>query len=727
MRRRSSSWIALVTVGAVLASTTSDASDIAPDQADFFEKRIRPVLIQHCYECHSQESDSIKGGFLLDSREGIRAGGDSGAAIVPGDPGASLLLEAMRYESYEMPPDGKLPDEAIRDFERWIASGAPDPRQGDHANSPADQGQGVDTEHARRFWAFQPPVRQELPNVEASKWAEQRTDWFILQKIEEAGLEPSREAEKQVLIRRLYFALTGLPPLPDDVEAYLDDTSEHAYENLVERLLASPHFGEHFARLWLDVARYAEDQAHIVGSNKELFYPNAYLYRDWLIGAFNQDLPYDEFVRQQLAADLINSDESPIENRAALGFIGLGPKYYRRNAPEVMADEWEDRVDVVSRGLLGLTVACARCHDHKYDPIPTEDYYALAGVFASTEMFNCPLEEECETDKKGQAEDSEEAMHIVRDGEPTDLHVLIRGNVENKGDKVPRHFLSVLSDGEPRSLTTGSGRLDLAGAIVDADNPLTARVIVNRVWGMLIGKPLVRTPSNFGNLGEPPTHPELLDDLAVRFVESGWSLKWLAREIALSATFRQTSVADHSLQSKDPANRLLARMNRRRLSVEQWRDAILVSADQLDRSIGGRSIKPNDHEARRRTVYSEVSRFELNPMLAAFDFPDPNVHASRRNETTTSLQKLFMLNSPFMIAAAESFAERINSCECQSSENSEAERIRTAYRWAFNRDPSADEIEIAKSYLETFETDGVSSWREYAHVLLASNELLFVD
>ncbi len=526
-------------------------------------------------------------------------------------------------------------------------------------------------------------------------------------------------------MRRLTFDLTGLPPTPEEVEAFLADETPDAKRKVVERLLTSAHYGEHWARMWLDIARYAEDQAHIVGNDNSLCYPNAYLYRDWVIQALNGDVPYDRFVRLQLAADLM--DKGDEQNRVALGFIGVGPKYYRRNSPEVMADEWEDRVDVVGRGLLGLTVACARCHDHKYDPIETEDYYALAGVFASTDMFNQPLEDSedasnADTDKKGKKGKTkpENAMHIIKDDKPTDLPVYIRGDVHNKGPIVKRRFLQIL-DAKTTPFETGSGRLELANAIADAQNPLTARVIVNRVWGQYFDQPLVATPSNFGTLGEEPTHPKLLDDLAVRFMENGWSLKWLHREIVLSATYGQNSTGNPQAEKLDPANRFLARMPRKRMSIEQWRDAILSVSGGLDPQVGGKSIEPQDPKSRRRTVYSKISRLELNRMLALFDYPDPNTHSESRVETTTPLQKLFAMNSPFMVAQAEAFAKRL----IESSPENE-DRITRAYELCYNRPPRLEEKQLAGEFFGG-EPDSLERWMQYAQVLLASNELLFID
>ena len=573
---------------------------------------------------------------------------------------------------------------------------------------------------AQDHWAFQVPERRPLPETHSNDWARNRVDQFVLQRLEQAELQPNEAADRRTLIRRVTFDLIGLPPTPEEVAAFVADSSPHAYEQLVDRLLSSPHFGERWARLWLDIARYAEDQAHIVGDDRSLTYPNAYLYRDWIINAFNDDLPYDQFVMDQLAADLMHPDSQ--DRHAALGFLGLGPKYYRRNSPEVMADEWEDRVDTVTRGLMGLTVACARCHDHKFDPIPTEDYYALAGVFASTEMVNQPLTADVELDEKKQTKEPDDAMHIVREGAAKDLHVFIRGDVNSEGELVPRRFLTALSRDDPVRFERGSGRLELAQAITDRENPLTARVFVNRIWGQVFGKPLVGTPSNFGSLGEEPTHPELLDDLSVRFVEAGWSVKWLLRELVSSATYRQSSLSSPEKLQRDPENQLLSRMHRRRLAVEPWRDAVLAVSGQLERSLGGKSIEPQDPAERRRTVYSEASRLQLNPMLAVFDYPDPNTHSERRVPTTTPLQKLFVLNSPFMVQQAGAFARRLQHADLPDN----AARIHLGYRLAFSREPTDEELRLAEQFLTAGgETDAV--WEQYAQILLATNEMLIID
>jgi hypothetical protein len=721
--------------------TTSSPQPLSPSEGargegdEFFEKKIRPVLVAHCYKCHSAQAAKVKGGLRLDTREGLRKGGKSGPAVVPGDPAASLLLKAIRYEERQMPPAGKLPDAVIADFQNWIRQGAADPRTG---TAPTPAPLAVDMKAGKRFWSFQAPQAQAAPEVKNRAWPYKKIDHFILARLDQAGLEPSPPADRRTWLRRVSFDLIGLPPTPEEVEAFVNDPSPDAHEKVVERLLDSPHYGERWARLWLDVARYAEDQAHIVGKDQSLFYPNAYLYRDWVIRALNEDMPYDRFIKLQLAADLIEPNDPA--NHAALGFIGLGPKYFGRNSPAVMADEWEDRVDTVGRGLLGLTIACARCHPHKFDPIPTEDYYALAGVFASTRMFNQPLNDKMGKKGDGEASQPKDALHVVREGTPTDLNVFIRGDIDTRGPIVRRHFLGVLSEGEPRPFQQGSGRLELAEAIAHPHNPLTARVIVNRIWGLNFGRPLVGTPSNFGTLGERPTHPELLDDLAVRLMAAGWSLKWLQREIVLSATYRQSAErgarsaellfaprsALRAPSSMDPENRLLGRMSRRRLSVEAWRDALLVVAGQLDPTVGGPSLDPQDPKERRRTVYSAVCRLELNRMLALFDFPDPNVHADRRLETTTPLQKMFVLNSPFMTAQAAHLAERLLTEVGPANGQADRCRIDRAYRLLYGRSATEAEIRLGLAFV-TAGDDRPARWQQYAHVLLAANEMLFID
>ena len=573
---------------------------------------------------------------------------------------------------------------------------------------PAAAPSGV-SDADRAFWSFQPPKPTEPPTPKANPtWPRNRVDRFILGRIEAKALSPSAEASRSTLVRRLSFDLTGLPPTPEEVEAFVLDNRPDAYERLVERLLASARFGERMASLWLPLARYAEDQAHQVGDDTKFFYPNAWRYRQWVIDAFNRDLPYDKFVACQLAADKI--DGTTPQDLAALGFLGLGPKYYNRGRTEVMADEWEDRVDTVTRTMLGLTVACARCHDHKFDPIPTADYYALAGVFASTKMVNRKPDGTLQDKELDSKQVDAGTVHVVTDGDAKDLHVFIRGSPQRQGELAPRHFLTVLSKEPPAPFKEGSGRKDLAERIASRDNPLTARVMVNRVWGMLFGTPIVPTTSNFGRSGQPPSDQALLDDLAVRFMDGGWSVKWLVRELVISATYRQSAGVD-------------AGMARRRLSIEQWRDAVLAVNGRLDLA-GGPSLELSDPANVRRTVYARVSRLKLNDLLMQFDYPDANVHAEKRSGTNTATQKLFMLNSPFMVEQSKAFAARL-----AKEAPDDAARVRLAFRLLFAREPDTDELNMAAEFLRRpdSQAQGMTRWEQYAQVLLVSNEALYVD
>jgi len=595
------------------------------------------------------------------------------------------------------------------------------------------EGEEFDWNKAREFWSFRAPQAQPLPRVLNKRWPRERMDSFILAAMEKRGLSPSLEADRRTLIRRATFDLTGLPPTPEEVRTFLADRRADAYERLVERLLASPGYGERMASLWLNLARYAEDQAHQVGDDTTHFYPNAWRYRSWVIGAFNRDLPYNQFIKLQLAADKCDGGETNVTgDLAALGFIGLGPKYYNRNRIEVMADEWEDRVDTVTRSFLGLTVACARCHDHKYDPITTRDYYALAGVFASTRLLNkmpdgkveeSPKETKDSNGKKVKPKANPDAMHVVDDGDKAqDLNVFIRGNVERKGDVAERRFLQVLCNGEPKRFTAGSGREELADAIACRENPLTARVMVNRVWTILFGHGLVGTPSNFGSQGQRPTHPELLDDLAVRFMDQGWSVKSLVREMVLSATYRQSSRLDAQKQAIDADNEYLWRMNRRRLPVEMWRDSILAVSGELAPS-DGKSLELDATTNVHRTVYARISRLKLNDLLMQFDYPDANVHAEKRSVTTTATQKLFVLNSPFMLSQAKALAARLTA----NPREADASRVERAYQLLYGRPATSAEARLALEFLARTETLEMPRWEQYAQMLLAASEMFYVD
>ena len=761
---------------------------------EFFEAKIRPVLVERCNRCHSAGEKAPKGGLRLDSPAGLLKGGDSGAVIAPGKVEQSLLIDAIDHAGgvAEMPPDSKLPDRVIADFRQWVEMGAPLPESSGAASGPRS---AIDLAKGRQFWSFLPAVERSLPTVSDPLWPTNRIDLFVLRGLDEHGMRPSPEADRRTLIRRVTFDLTGLSPTPEEVEAFLSDKAPDAYERLVDRLLASPRHGERWGRFWLDVARFAEDNPTGEATNKAPRNPHAY--RDWVIRAVNDDLPYDQFARRQLAADLMPG--LPRSELAALGFVGLAPVYHKEPKlsaeviATIVADEWDERVDTITRGFLGLTVACARCHDHKFDPIGTADYYALAGVMASTQLVERPLvpadpaaEEtlarlragivdlelrvgyarEMKTTSGKQKEDGSKfdatiadlegrikalkatkpfdgpTAPAVRDaglwvdgsdpswtvldfrpGASRDLPVFLRGNAANPGPIVPRRFLAVLSPGEPRGFGPGSGRKELADAIVGEAASLTARVIVNRVWGWHFGRPLVATPSNFGKLGEPPSHPDLLDDLTARFIAGGWSLKALHREIVLSSTYRQSSRGGASARSNDPENRWLGRGNRRRLDVEAWRDAILQVSGSLDVTMGGPSGNLEAASFRRRTVYGKISRQRVADVLRVFDFPDANRHGEGRDATTTPLQQLYFLNSPFLLANSDKLAGRTFD-----RQPSPEEFVESLYRDALLRDPSENEIRRA---IDLVEAEGGpesrEAWAVLAQALLIGNEFLFVD
>lgn len=579
-------------------------------------------------------------------------------------------------------------------------------------------------------WAWQPLGEAPVPEVASSSPVGNPVDAFILARLVEAGLEPAPRADRRALVRRLSFDLRGLPPTEDEVRAFLADASPDAWVKLVDRMLADEAFGERLASMWLNVMRYAEDQAHQVGNDTKHFYPNAFRFREWVVEAFNRDLPYDEFIRLQLAADQMEAAESDLP---ALGFIGLGPKYYQRNNPVVMADEWEDRVDVVGRGLLGLTLACARCHDHKSDPITMHDYQALAGVFASTDLVDVPFGVDESALSKEEKDRNLHTIHVVRDKDVRDLPLFLRGDPSQKGDPVPRRFIEVLSQGDPEPFATGSGRLDLAGAIVDPSNPLTARVFVNRIWALVMGRGLVATRSDFGTLGERPSHPELLDWLARDFVESGWSVKHLVRRLATSATYCRSSVGDPAGEAVDEANRLWWRAERKRLSAEMLRDALLAASGTLEQG-GGRSMEIGDPDNRRRTVYARVSRLRLDPFLLQFDYPDPNIHSARRAVTTTPAQKLFLMNSPFVLGQAETLVDRCRTVAAAGGPSLDDDCgavVTRLYERLFARPPDDEERALAVEFVGGSAGGGTEGpgdrWTLYAQALLLSNEMLFVD
>ncbi len=639
-------------------------------------------------------------------------------------------------------------------------------------------------------WSFAPLQRAAPPRGKNTAWPQTRIDHFILAKMEAAGLQPAPRAEDHILRRRLAFDLTGLPPQPKNntpgseklstknsaLSTSSASTPLSAWPTLVDSTLRSPHYGERWARHWLDLARYTDVTPDWLDSTKY-----AYLYRDWVVQALNDDMPYDRFVTRQLAADFL--PECGPQDRVALGFIGLSPTYFKelQLPPEIIkttvAEEWEEHVDAVGRTFLGLTLACARCHDHKSDPVSAQDYYALAGVFASVKIAERPLmqEELWQPVAKARAEVAamekqlkemakkkpkdfdaqkksceakiaaikaatphydmpmanaveEAALFVVNKekehgtkldykmGMARDLELQKRGNPNDVGEVVSRRFLSAFPSktGLPRKFTTGSGRLELAQAIVEDASSLTARVIVNRVWKHHFGRGLVDTPSEFGNLGELPTHPELLDDLAGRFIEHGWSLKWLHREILNSATWQQSSVSAES-ERTDPENKLYARMTRRRLDWEAWRDAILSATGQIDLRVGGPAGPVGEAKNLRRSLYGASDRQDMDPMLRIHDVPDPGAHNPWRTETITPLQGLFALNSPFMQQQAQVLGRWAM-----------AHSVGELYGRLFQRQPTSNEAEVAGLFVAGREKDS-AVWAQYAHALLAGNEMLFVD
>ncbi len=769
------------TLALALPSAAPAEPALAPADRAFFEKKVRPLLFNRCLNCHSVGGKK-RGGLLLDSRAGLLRGGETGPAVVPGQPGKGLLVEAVRYDSprLQMPPAGKLPASEIAILEEWARRGAPfpGPEKGALARGPINFAQG------RKFWSFQPLRSHVPPGTRLQSWARKPIDLFLLAELEKRDLAPSPLASRRVLIRRASFDLIGLPPAPEEVEAFEGDERPDAYERLIDRLLASPAHGERWGRFWLDLARYCDVAEPWAGRKSA-----PYLYRDWVVQALNRDLPFDQFGQFQLAADLL---PGPIpSDRAALGLLGLSPTYWKELKLDkdviknVVAEEWEERIHTVTSTFLGLTVSCARCHDHKFDPIAQADYYALAGVFASTRQADRPLVADVLAAPAQKARERvaelqtavrklqavkpvaavaqkqmgelraqierfqktpgysaplapavEDASLLVlpdgphrtrleyRVGAAQDVPIHVRGNAGSPGRVVPRRFLPVLAGDAPTPFRQGSGRGELAGAIFREGGPLAARVIVNRVWTNHFGAGLVGTPSDFGAQGDRPTHPELLDDLAARFVERGWSLKWLHREIVLSAAYRQSSAPGNRSLGED--NRWLGRMNRRRLEIEAWRDAALAVAGTLRLEQGGPPGDLGGAGNLRRTLYGTVKRRELHDLLRLHDFPDPTTHSPRRTPTITPLQQLFVLNSAFVKQQSAALARRVKR---EAPAGTEA-RVRRAYQLLFQRHPTAGQMRLAVAFL----TEGApgrepseSLWEQYAQVLLASNEFLFID
>ena len=812
---------------------------------EFFESKIRPLLAENCYQCHSEQAKTLFANLHLDSRAGMLKGGDRGPVIVPGNPQASRLIQAVRQENLEMPPMGKLPDAQIEALVKWVEMGAPWPDQVAEAvpitQPEADAAAGLD------HWAWQPVRKVSPPAVQNEDWSSHPIDDFILARLEGSGLSPSADADRYTLLRRVYIDLTGLPPPPVEIKAFIKDDSQDAFEKVVDRLLQSPRFGERWGRHWLDLTGYADN----IGKGRLVPAKEAWRYRDYVINAFNNDKPYDRFVQEQVAGDVLEweNDAQRREQIIATGFLAIGPwALVDANKEQLRMDVVDNQIDTLGRTFLGLTLGCARCHDHKFDPIPTREYYALAGIFRSTKTLagresgiwskinRVPLPEtaaeltkraaameqyekalaealipqetihnekkqlldrqqaleEREADsaeKEKIAEEIEEidkklqeATHRVQMLEfnrpdppmaivtedrdvPEDCHINIQGSPHSLGEVVPRGFLSIASTEPPprfaerRDLkgryVRSSGRLELAAWLVNPENPLTARVMVNRIWHHLFGAGLVRTVDNFGTSGEMPSHPELLDYLASRFVEQGWSIKSAMREIVLTQTYRQASLHNVGAREIDPDNRLLWRINRRRLEAEAYRDFLLAISGRLDLARGGPSLPLDDPDnikfdrptllvedakldeatLRRRTVYLPMFRkSQLEPLevLDLFDFPTPDETTGARSVTTVPTQSLYLMNSPFVQEQARVTAQAL----LERKELDDQERIAHLILKALNRPVTQREQVRALQFVADFEEEllllpeapenpQLEAWARYCHAVFLSNEFLF--
>ena len=951
------------------------AAEISPKDLAFFEEHVRPLLIKRCYSCHSADAEELKGGLALDTRAAWQTGGDSGPAIEPGKPDESLFIEAIRYEVLEMPPSGKLPKEEIAIFEKWIKLGAPDPREGDApiANAPAVK----DLAEAREFWSFQLPEPHGTPEVQNKEWPKDAIDYFVLAKLEENKLSPAGDAKKATWLRRISYDLIGLPPTPSEMQDFLADDAADAKDKVVDRLLASPQFGVHWGRHWLDVARYADSN----GSDFNATFYNAWRYRNYVVDAFNQDQPFDQFIREQIAGDLLPAPTDHDRARQLIGstFLTLGPKMLsERDKEKLTMDVVDEQIDTVGKAFLGLTLGCARCHDHKFDPVSTKDYYALAGIFNSTVTLEgesqqyvsawietplpVPPEFEAELDafkkvkaelqarltaaekthkelaaelaqdnlgdegilvddvaakvvgnwvkskfspnhvgegylhdeKQGKGEKSvtwtpklphageyevriafagssgrdtavpitirhadgekvikvdqsklppirktflslgtfkfaagesgsvmlsnaETTGYVIADAvqfvprkmskqaaandvadlqpgtppEPSeadllavlktstqeaeevvkklteemknltkeepkaptamapreapeigDCQICIRGEIRQRGESIPRGFLEVVSDSQVQvKKKDESGRRELADWIARDDHPLTSRVIVNRIWQHMLGEGLVKTVDNFGHLGDRPSHPELLDTLAVQFVENGWTMKRLIRQIALSRTYGMSTDLNEAAAVMDPDNRLLWRANRKFLTAEALRDSLLQFAGQLDYTPGespvaemGRLAVDNNNQQNngsktfslRRSLYAPIVRNQIPDYLTLFDFADPDLVTGRRPTTNVPAQALYLLNSPFVKEQAETIAK-----EMLAEIETDDERLQAAFELVLNRPPSAEEQRKTTAFIAEVigedEQQQPQAWTQVIQSLFATTEFRTLD
>jgi hypothetical protein len=702
----------------------------------FFETQVRPILEKNCLACHGP--DKQKGNLRLDARDAVLKGGDSGPAVDLKNSDASLLLKAVGYqhELLRMPPKGPLPKEQVTVLRQWIARGVPHPSTLAGVTKNPMQNDGKD------HWAFRSPVRPELPAVGDPGWCRNPIDRFILARLEKEKLTPTPEADRVTLLRRLSLTLTGLPPSFAEVEAFVKDASTDAYERQVDRLLASPAYGERWGRFWLDVARYADSN----GLDENVAFGNAWRYRDEVIRAFNEDRPYDRFLVEQIAGDLLPAKNEAERRRQLIstGFLALGPKVLAEvDEVKMEMDILDEQIDSLGRAVLGLTLGCARCHDHKFDPLPTRDYYALAGIFRSTKVMEHykKIAVWHENPLPGEPAFKGEPASALGMGErqTCDVKIHIRGSHLNLGENVPRGFPPVLTRAvaAPALPEKQSGRLELARWLTSPQHPLTARVFVNRIWRWTFGAGLVRTPDNFGRLGELPTHPELLDWLATEFVRQGWSIKSLHRQLVLSATFRQGSRGSSHAVEMDPDNHLWSRWSVRRIEAEAVRDGILAVSGGLDRKMGGSLVQVKnrafffDHtskdttryDAPVRAVYLPVVRNHLYDLLQLFDFPDPATPSGDRASTSTAPQELFLLHGPLVVQAAERLGD-----EVWWTGTSSDDRTQRLYRAILSRSASLDELRAADALLSRLRgpLSAKQAQGALAQALLISSEFLSI-
>ena len=771
-----------------------------PEQLAFFESRIRPLFATHCQECHSAGAKTLRGGLLLDSRAGVRRGGDSGPAVLPGDPDSSLLLAAVRRTSADlaMPPKRALAAHEIADLAEWVRMGAPDPRTDDTVALTRERNASALRERAD-WWSLKPLTEPVVPAVRDAAWPAGDLDRFVLARMESDGLAPASGAGRRVLLRRAAYDLTGLPPSPEELEAFERDPASDAFAKAVDRLLDSPRYGERWGRHWLDVVRYADT----AGDNSDFPIPQMHRYRDWVIDAVNRDLPYPEFVRQQLAGDLMEggSDDERRARIIATGYLANARRFGSRVDDYPWHLTIEDTIDNFGRAFLGLTINCARCHDHKFDPVTTQDYYALYGIFRSTRypwpgieleqkqrdlvplfdgeegakrrtererkirrldarikaaekaVASAPAKAKAARERerdhvKAQRQElaaaalMDEAYAVADAGEGADAAVQRKGDPAQPGETVRRRFLTVLGGRELPPGASGSGRRQLADWLFAPDNPLPARVIVNRVWQHHFGRGLVATPNDFGRQGGRPSHPELLDWLALRFIEDGWSLKALHRRILLSRTWQQSGERSVAAVERDAAGELLAGFPRRRLDAEQLRDTLLLLGGslQLDRPGPHPFPMPADwkftqhnpfkeiYDTPHRAVYLMTPRIQRHPFLAVFDGADAAASTANRMVTTTPLQSLFLLNDPLVHREAERAAVRL----CATVLDPDA-RLTRLHRELFGRVPRDEEVRECRQFLKQaaarleVNENAAGPWASLTRALLRTNEFSWID